>query len=140
MAIDYLSELSSIGGGNKYNPLNLDIPRASGAPGVAAPTWGQKLSKWAFGDVNAQTETATSGFALPTLSALAGIGNAYLGMKQYGLAKDSFKFQKKAWERDFAVQKNMINSEMTDRQNARVAANPGAHESTASYMSKWGVK
>lgn len=131
---DYLDML-------KYG--NRAVPQQSliGDP-IATPelSFGKKASHFLFGETNHKTGATTTGFALPALSAIAGIGNAYLGMKQYGLAKDTFKFQKKAWERDFAVQKNMVNSEMNDRQNSRYVSNPGAYQTPDAYMSKWGVK
>lgn len=139
---DYLKELGNLGsGGSKGNPLGLNItPSADVVPATTPFSW-KKFSNFMAGEIDPTTGAQkTQGFAVPALSALAGIGNTYLGMKQFGLAEDAFKFQKKAWERDFAVQKNLVNSEMSDRQNARLAANPGAYASEAEYMKKYGVK
>ena len=74
------------------------------------------------------------------LNALQGGLNAYMGMKQYGLAKDSLAFSKEQFNKNYAAQRAMTNSSLEDRQNARIAANPNAYESTASYMSKYGIK
>jgi hypothetical protein len=77
------------------------------------------------------------GMALGGLSALS---NAYFGMKQYGLAKQQLAEGKRQFNLNFDAQRNMTNSQLADRQNARVAANPGAYQSTADYMSQYGIK
>lgn len=72
-------------------------------------------------------------------AASAGL-NAYLGMKQYGLAKDQFNFQKESWQKEYDAQKGLTNASLEDRQRRRVAENPSLAQDTASYMSKYGVK
>lgn len=88
------------------------------------PISGNKLNGW-------------GGLALNTIG---GLGQAFMGMKTYGLAQDQFRFQKNAWNKEFAAQKGLINSQLEDRQKRRVAEQPGQHEDVASYMSKYGVK
>ena len=88
------------------------------------PISGNKLNGW-------------GGLALNTIG---GLGQAFMGMKTYGLAKDQFRFQKNAWNKEFAAQKGLINSQLEDRQKRRVAEQPGQHEDVASYMNKYGVK
>jgi hypothetical protein len=68
------------------------------------------------------------------LSAGTGLFNAYMGMKQYGLFKDQLNFQKNSFERNFAAQRDSVNTQLEDRQKARVAANPGAFQSVGDYM------
>ncbi|HEY7823559.1 MAG TPA: hypothetical protein VIG24_12015 [Acidimicrobiia bacterium] len=92
----------------------------------------------AFGYTDADG-SKSNGFVMPALGVVSGLGNTFLGMKQYGLAKDQLKFEKEAFNKNFEAQRNMTNSQMADRQRARVAANPGAHRSEAEYMSKFGV-
>ena len=46
------------------------------------------------------------------IQAGAGLANAYLGYKNYGLAKDQFKFAKAAANRDIANQAQLINNEI----------------------------
>lgn len=75
-------------------------------------------------------------------AAQAGLG-AYLGMKQYGLAKKQFEFQKDAWNKEYEINKNLTNERLETRQNRRIAErgvtgmNP---QDTASYMARYGVK
>lgn len=83
----------------------------------------------------------SDGFLLPGISALTGLGNAYMGMKQFGLAEDSLDFQKDAFSKNFEAQKRTTNAQLADRQRARLAANPnGGYQSEAEYMSKFGVQ
>ena len=62
-----------------------------------------------------------------------------MGMKQYGLAEDALKEQKRQFNINYEAQRKMTNSQLADRQRARVASNPNAYESVADYMKKWGV-
>jgi hypothetical protein len=76
-------------------------------------------------------------------STLLDLGKAgmqgYLGLEQLGLAKDNLAFQKDAFSKQFENQRSLANTEMQDRQNARVASNPGAYQDTNSYMKQHGV-
>lgn len=76
-------------------------------------------------------------------SSALGLANAglqgYLGLQQLGLAKDNLSFQKDAFSKQFENQRTLTNTEMMDRQNARVASNPGAYQSTDEYMKANGV-
>jgi len=81
------------------------------------------------------------GYLKTGVDVLGGIGNLYLGMKQYGLAKDQFAENKRQYNQNFEVQKNLTNSQLADRQRGRLAAQPNAnHPSLSEYMSKYGVK
>jgi hypothetical protein len=71
-------------------------------------------------------------------AANAGI-NAFLGMKQYGLAKKQFEFQKGAWNKEFDAQKGLTNSRLADRQDRRVKEGT-ARMGVADYMANYGVK
>lgn len=74
------------------------------------------------------------------LSALGGLASTWMGMKQYGLAKQSLAESKRQFDMDYQAQKGLTNSRLEDRQLARVASNPDAYESAASYMQKYGIK
>lgn len=75
-------------------------------------------------------------------TAQAGLG-AFLGMKQYGLAKKQFEFQKDAWNKEYEINKNLTNERLETRQNRRNAEKgvTGMNtQDTASYMARYGVK
>lgn len=69
-----------------------------------------------------------------------GIFNGWLGMQQYGLAKDKLAESKRQFELNYDAQQRMTNAQLEDRQKARIAFSPGAYESVGSYMDKHGVK
>lgn len=64
----------------------------------------------------------------------------YTGFKQLGLAKDQLDFQKKAFEKNYAAQKQSTNTQLRDRQKRRYTENPGHYVSPDEYMSQNGVK
>ena len=70
---------------------------------------------------------------------LQGLGSAYMGMKQYGLAKEQLQFSKDAFNKNYAAQAKMTNTSLMDRQRARVASNPGAYQSVGDYMAQNGI-
>ena len=93
-----------------------------------------------FGSTNNQTGIRTNSALGTGMGILQGLGNAYMGMKQYGLAKEQLQFSKDAFERNFAAQRQMTNTNLQDRQRARVASNPGAYQSVGDYMNQNGVR
>lgn len=73
------------------------------------------------------------------LGAAQGLGNAFMGMKQYGLAKKTLKENKRQFQENFNAQKKTTNASLEDRQRARVAANSGGYESVGDYMNKYRI-
>lgn len=117
-----LSSSSAVGAGNP-NPV---------APSSAfQPNWLQGLTGYT-NDKGIKTE-GWGGLALGGASAL---GGAFLGMKQYGMAKKQLSESKRQFDLNYGAQRQTINTELEDRQRARVASNPGAYESVGSYMNK----
>lgn len=74
------------------------------------------------------------------LGGAAALGNLFMGMKQYGLAKDTLAQNKLQFDTNYAAQKGLTNASLEDRQRARVASNPGAYQSVGDYMAANGVK
>jgi len=74
------------------------------------------------------------------LGALQGAGNLFMGMKQYGMAKDALSESKRQFGLNYDAQRNLTNSRLEDRQRARLAANPNAHKSVDEYMNQYGIK
>lgn len=101
---------------------------------------GQDPSKWqnalGYTDDKGNKQGGYAGLALSGLN--AGV-SAYMGMKQYGLAKDTFKQNKKEFQMNWDANKKLTNSRLEDRQKMRNLSQPGSHESTASYMAKNGI-
>ena len=99
-----------------------------------APSWWDKL----MGQESAEGDWMP-GYGGNILQGVSAAGNLYLGMKQYGLAKDQLAFQKTAFEKNFENQRKVTNGGLADRQTARVAANPSAYQSVGDYMKQYGV-
>lgn len=89
----------------------------------------------ALGSTNMSTGVRTDGWGAPAINLLGGLTNLFMGMKQYGLAKQVAADSRSQFERNFNTQRQTLNTRMEDRQRARVAANPNA-ESVDSYMKR----
>ena len=109
---------------------------ASGVAGAGANSF-TGMQKW-FGGTNA-AGASTMGYAPAALSGASLLLNGFMGMKQYGLAKKQFKFAKESFNKNFALQKQTLNSRMEGLADARASADPTA-ASGAQYMAKYGLK
>ncbi|GEK52348.1 hypothetical protein [Vreelandella venusta] len=78
----------------------------------------------------------SNGWGGMALGAASGLGSAYLGMKQYGMAKKQLSESKRQFDLNYGAQRQMVNTDLEDRQRARVASNPTAYESVGSYMDR----
>ena len=88
-----------------------------------------------LGSVDPRTGLKTEGWGGLALGAAQGLAGAYMGMKNYGLAKQSLAQGKEQFERNYAAQKTTTNSALEDRQRARVASGSG-YQSVDEYMNK----
>lgn len=73
-------------------------------------------------------------------SVINGAANAYNAYNSTKIAKDQLAFTKNSWNKQFQANKNLTNASLADRQNSRVASNPGAYQSVDAYMNKYGIK
>ena len=82
------------------------------------------------------------GWGTAALGAASGLVNSYMGIKQFGLAKDSLKEGKRQFDLNYGAQKSMVNSRLEDRQRSRVAdsGGKGDYDSTSDYMKKYGIQ
>ena len=108
-----------------------------GGGGVAS---GPSLMQGMLGYTDEATGMKNNGWGSAALGLIQGLGGAYMGMKQYGLAKEQLQFSKDAFNKNYAAQAQMTNASMEDRQRARVASNAGAYQSVGDYMAKNGIK
>lgn len=136
---DYSSMLGF--GGTDYSPANFSLgtttlPTQIGSAGSGSITRPDFFSWDSFLGGKNTDGTATNGWGGMALGALQGLGNAYMGMKQYGLAKDQLQFSKDAFNKNYAAQAQMTNASLEDRQRARVASNAGAYQSVGDYMAQ----
>lgn len=83
--------------------------------------------------------TRVDGWGGLAVGAGSALLNTFMGMKQYGLAKDQLAQSKKQFNINFGAQQKLTNSRLEDRQAARIASNPGAYASVGDYMKKNGI-
>lgn len=110
-------------------------PALTTTPAAAGSDW---MTTW-FGGTDAQTGNLSPGILPVGIGALTGLAGAYTGLEQLQVAKDNLAFQKDAFNKNFANQAKLTNSQLADRQRARVMDSPGAYESVGDYMNKYGV-
>lgn len=117
--------------------LNLDFGSPSSLLGTnplgLSPTPTKTSGLMGFLNTNAKGLTAGTNL-------LTGLLGGYLGMKQLGLAKKQYEFEKDAFNRQYAAQRTTLNAEMRDRQQARVTARPWAAQAVEDYMKQNEVK
>lgn len=93
-----------------------------------------------FFDSTNMDGTKTQGYGGMALGAASGLFNAWMGMKQYGLAKQQLAEGKRQFALNYDAQRTTTNSQLQDRQAARVASNPNAYQSVGDYMNANGIK
>jgi len=134
----------------EIDPSGFQMPALGGVQDLVNPNPGitsimNKAQPTASGGIGFLGSTdangvRTDGWGGMALGAVSGIANTYMGMKQYGLAKDQLKEGQRQYDKNYAAQKTTTNASLEDRQAARVASNPGGYESVGSYMNKNGIK
>ena len=120
----------------EFNLAKIATPTGA-APQAANldPSFLQRMT--GFTDAKGNQQVGWGGLAL---GAIQGLGGAYMGMKQFGLAKDTLKEQRRQYDQNYQAQRTLINSQLEDRQRARVASNESAYQSVGDYMNKHGVR
>jgi hypothetical protein len=133
---------SLLGYGNNSSLSNIgQAPMSTGSTSImdSLSNFGKNNFGGFLDSTNMNTGMRTQGWGMPVIGAIGGLMNGFLGMKQYGLAKETLKQNKKEFELNFNAQKKTINSQMEDRQRARVASNPNAYQSVSDYMKDNGI-
>ena len=141
-AINELRAADSYNSLNTWDPTRFDnqlsgIPTVNGQlPAASNQDGGWFTTLFGGRDANG---FQTSGVVSPAVSAFSSGMQAYLGAQNLKLAKKSLAFQKDAFSKQFENQRRLINTQLEDRQRARVSANPGAYQSVDEYMKQHGV-
>lgn len=129
-------------GMDQLNQSNLGVDLMGGAPqlGLGTPRGNTGSSWWdSLFDKTDANGIKTQGMAMPAISAASALMSGILGWKQLGVQKDALKQSKKEFEMNWGAQQKTINSQLEDRQRARVASNPNAYQSVGDYMNKNGI-
>lgn len=148
-----------------YNPLelpgmnlvaqpsaNLLAPNVGSFSGAgAAPGWLDSFSNWGagvndalrksgvLGSIDAKSGMRTEGWGGLALGTASALGNAYMGMKQYQMAKDQFNFKKGAWQQEFDMQKRTLNEAKFDRDQRRARERGDIYGNPYGSMAAWGA-
>lgn len=135
-----MSDLSGMGGGSG---IMGSLP-SLGTTAVTDGSWWSKLgdaarSSGIIGYKDPVTNKQYDGWGGLAVSAGNALFNGYLGMQQYGLAKDSFNFQKDMALKNYENQKRTTNAALNDRQTRRNIERPDSM-AAADYMAQYGVR
>ena len=134
------------GGGFSFAPLssvaqlgsNAVVPETA-APGIFSSFFPQQSKDPISGAV-----TTNGGYGQAGLGIAQGAFNAWMGMKQYGLAKQQLAEGKQQFALNYDAQRTTTNAQLQDRQNARIAGNGGlagsGYQSVGDYMMNNGIK
>lgn len=143
--MNWLDSLKNFGRSDGLEPIDMDsiaLKRNIDGNPIARMSTGRPdfLSMdGVLGTKNSITGVETPGWGGLALDSAQALGGAWMGMKQYGMAKDQLKFQKDAFNKNYAAQKQTLNSQLEDRQRARVGGSAGQIP-VAEYMAKYGIK
>jgi hypothetical protein len=124
-------------------PVSMTGYQMPGVPGAAntgattpfEPSWSDR----AFGWTDKTNGMQHAGMVGPLAQAFSTGMNAYLGLKNLDLAKDTLAFQKDSFSKQFENQRTLTNAQLADRQRARLSANPNGYQSVDAYMKANGV-
>lgn len=122
-----------------FTKAGIGIPNigASGVPGMATP---DMSANWWDGMVGTKEAPGWGGMALGVGSGLA---SAYMGMQQYGLARDTLNQHKAEYAANYDAQKRTTNASMEGRQRALIGSSGGTnanYQSVSDYMAKNGIR
>lgn len=105
-----------------------------------SPSLLESLKGWipgGFLDSTDEKGIKTQGWGGPALGVVSGLGNAYMGMQQLNLAKETLANNKRQFDMNYGAQRTTTNARLEDRQRARVNGSaPGTYESVGDYMNK----
>lgn len=93
-----------------------------------------------LGGMDTQTGIKSQGWAPLALGIGQAIYGGIQGQRTQKLAENQFKEGKRQFALNYGAQRDTINTNMEDRQRARVASNPGAYQSVSEYMDKNRIK
>ena len=123
---------TSIAKSSDGEPLNIQDTMGTDTGGIGF------LNKF-----NNKTGETTQGWGMPAIQGVGALANAYLGYQQLQLGKSQLEQNKKIFNLNFGAQAQTLNTQMEDRQRARVAsAGSGSSrlDSVDAYMSKNAIK
>jgi len=138
---------------NAYGGFNLDflqsgygyqdlVNNPTGNPSGVGNLNFQALGSGGAGDANTGGLSffGDDGWGNMALGGIKTLGGLYMGKKQLDMAKDQLDFQKKAFEKNYAAQRQRTNTQLRDRQKRRAYERPDYYRSVGEYMKENEVK
>lgn len=108
------------------------MPDAAGGPAAGTDVgFLQSMLGWTDPD-----GTQNAGWGMPALNTLSGLAGLWMGKQQLDLAKKSLNENKRQFNLNYNNQVASYNTQLEDRQRARVASNSQAYESVGSYLKR----
>lgn len=117
--------------GNSYGA---PAPATATAPATTAGNGGGWMGNF-WSQTNSQG-MQSPGWGQQGMNMGMGALQAYLAIRQYGLARDAFNENRRQFNLNYDNQAQQINRELEERQRTRVHDNPSFYESVGSYMDR----
>jgi len=121
------------------NQLN-DFTEIPGSPSEG----GRSLGEILFGSFDEESRKIQGGVFTPITKAAVGIGNVALGFRQVKQSERALDLQRDQFNRNFAMQTEMINRRLEDRERARLLlqgkSSGEAEQGAKRYVEQFGVK
>lgn len=125
---------------NSLNSSNMGLPTNPISAGVVSPGVMDQFNDWfnksGFLQKKDASGMTSGGWGTAGLGIAQGLSNAWMGMQNLKVAKDTLKANKEQFALNYGAQKQTTNTALEDRQRARVAANSTAYQSVGDYMNK----
>ena len=102
-----------------------------------SPSLLETLKGWIPGGFLDSTDAAgikTQGWGGPALGVVSGLGNAYMGMQQLNLAKETLANNKRQFDMNWGAQKQLTNNRIRGKWADQNAASGGKGPSEEEYM------
>lgn len=118
-------------------PMRSNIPGTPGAPVVPAAdqqNWFGNAWDSLTGGSGEKGQGASA--LMQGAQTIAGLGQMYTGLKQYGLAERGFEETKRQFEMNWDAQRRLVNGQVNDQMLARAAASPGRVDVSPEAMNK----
>lgn len=133
--------LGNPGGGGKslVSSQAINASRSLNFGGGGGSSFKPSVIDKALGYTDPDSGMQVSGYAPMALGAAQGLGSMYMGMKQYGLAKDQLAESKRQFNKQYESNKRLTNERLSTRHERRLKEGH-ADQSTTEYMKKYGVK
>lgn len=112
-----------------------DYSAANGGGGIMSGLGSLFSGNSMFGGTN-DNGTQSLGWAAPAIGIAQAVMGGINGNRQLGLYEDAQKESKRQFNLNYGAQRQTTNTQLEDRQRARVASNPSAYESVDSYLEK----